>query len=298
MKNSRIAKPKKKTKSSEIFPNPMQQELAGLIEGTKEKAKEAKQNTQTIGKKIQSVIDEADLTLALLANIDPQYYEGLKDIWNSTYDQVSRINANLGQTMLSTTSASSTASISSTIISGAYINDGFRNVDEPEFKSAWVKFVFFANRPELRNEVTQLFKEYGFDKPQVVGDKSPLEHFEIAHEGFQNPIIENNPVSTSLIPMRECINSIIASLLKMRPTQEVTKNERAKIMSIGMQLKKDTLPQAAIDELADEWYSINNDFSNFKKKDVERTDWLARLNRGTSFLYSLLNGLDSTKLRK
>jgi len=120
----------------------------------------------------------------------------------------------------------------------------------------------------------------------------------IAHESFQKPVVASNPVSTSLIPMRECINSIIASLLRMRPIQEEAKSEKQKIVSIGRQLRKDILSSNVIDELAEEWFSINNDFSGFKKKDIERPEWLVRINRGTLFLYSLLNGLDSTKLKR
>ena len=98
--------------------------------------------------------------------------------------------------------------------------------------------------------------------------------------------------------MRECIDAVIASLLRMRSTQEEAKSERQKIISIGSQLKKDTLPIAVIDGLAEEWHSINRDFSGFKQKDIERAYWLVRLNRGTLFLYSLLNGLDLTKLKR
>jgi len=277
--------------------NPMEVEIAGLIESAKNKAQEAQENNHSIGEKLQLVIDEAEQILPLIPYLKPEIYESVKDIWSSVDDQMTHTNKDLKQFKFNLNSTAGSATVSSGIVTGAYINDGFYN-EASGFSETWVVFEAFASRPKLRDDVIELFKEFGFDVPQVPGDKSPQEQFTIAHESFQNPITVGNPVSTSLLPMRESIDTIIASLLRMRPTQEETKNERAKIISIGLQLKKENLPQNVVEELADEWHSLKKDLSGFKKKDAERTDWLARLNRGTSFLYSLLIGLDSRKLKR
>jgi len=49
------------------------------------------------------------------------------------------------------------------------------------------------------------------------GIKSPIEQFRIAQSAFKNPVQDNNPISASLIPMRESIKCTIDYLLKHRP---------------------------------------------------------------------------------
>ena len=62
---------------------------------------------------------------------------------------------------------------------------------------------------------------------------------------------------------------------------KVKKNQKAKVVSIGMQLKQDSLPDEIVNEWADEWHDLNTgDLSSSKRKDIDRQDWLYRLNRG------------------
>ena len=156
----------------------------------------------------------------------------------------------------------------------------------------------FVSRPSQKDDVIQLIKEFGLDIPHQPNEKSPLELFETAHEAFARPLTQDNPVSTSLIPLRECIGSVIQGLIFMRPSQEEASNWKKKIISIGKQLKKDSLPDEVVDELAEECHSLINDLSGFKTGDINREDWLIWLNRGTSFLNSLLKGLESSRLSR
>jgi hypothetical protein len=87
-------------------------------------------------------------------------------------------------------------------------------------------------------------------------------------------------------------------LLRMRPIQEEAKGWKNQILSICAQLKKDTLPEIVIQDLADQCFSLWNDLSGLKIADMRRDEWLVWLSRGTSFLTSLLKGLDSTKLAR
>jgi hypothetical protein len=289
---------KRKSRLPRTELRPMQQAIIAKMELAKSRALEAKRKIRRLDKKLQNIIDEADVTMPLVNNLKPSYYENLDGIWTSISDQVTVLDEDLKALNLNINSTTSSASTNTVTMSGVYINGGFQNMEEPSFKDHWVLFEEFASRPSLKNEVVQLFSDFGFDVPQAPGEKSPLEQFEIADTSFQNPVTEGNPVSTSLLPMRECIDTVVASLMRMRPHQEPAQGHRNKTISIGIQLKKTSLPQTIVEELADQWHSLHDDLSGSKKKNITRGDWLARLNGGTLFLHGLLNGLDMSKLRR
>ena len=288
---------KKKKKAETPIPlnHPTQVELANIIAKARKEAEEAIRRVQIVDRNLQSIIDEAKVTNPIIPYIQPQDIEGLINVWSSVANQVSVINMNLGAIQPSTDSSSGTALVSNTIISGAYTNNRLI-VDNPEFPSVWMPYVEFVSRPSQKDDVIQLLKEFGLETPHKTGEKSPLELFETAHEAFAKPITQDNPVSTSLIPLRGSIDNAVQSLILMRPHQEETGSWKKKIISIGKQLKKDSLPDEVINELAEECHSLIDDLSGFKTGDIERKDWLIWLNRGTSFLNSILKGLDSGKL--
>lgn len=286
---------KKNIKTTPKLIHPTQVELAEMLAKAKKEAEEAVYRVENIKRRLQEIIDEANVTNPVIPFIQPQDTEGLINIWSSVYNQVSRINTNLGNIYPSTDSASGTATISTATITRAYTNDRLIT-DNPDFPSVWKPYSEFVSRPSQKEGAIQLLKEFGLDIPNQENEKSSLELFETAHEAFVKPITRDNPVSTSLIPLRECIGSVVKGLISMRPTQEDAGSWKKKIISIGKQLKKDILPDDVIDELAEECHDLIDDLSNFKTGDIEREDWLIWLNRGTSFLNSLLKSLDSNKL--
>lgn len=154
-----------------------------------------------------------------------------------------------------------------------------------------------AQRIADKDEVISLMKLFKLDIA-LQGQKSSLELFIIAHDAFGSPVSDNNPVVTSLIPIRESINLMIDKLIKERPIQEQAGNERAKIISIGNQLKNDYLDENIIISWAEQWHSMNNqELSPSKNKEISRKEWQYRLNHSTIFIKSILEGLDVNKLR-
>jgi hypothetical protein len=290
-------KKKKNIKTTPKLIHPTQAELAEMLAKARKEAEEAIYRVEDIKGKLQEIIDEANVTSPVIPFIHPQDTESLINIWSSVYDQVSRINTGIGNIYPSTDSASGTATVSTTTITRVFTNNGLIS-DDPEFPSAWMPYVEFTSRPSQKDDTTQLLKDFGLDTPHKPNEKSPLELFETAHTAFAKPVTQDNPVSTSLIPLRGCIDNAVQSLLLMRPYQEETGGWKKKIISIGKQLKKDSLPDNVIDELAEECHSLINDLSGAKTGNISREDWLIWLNRGTSFLNSLLKGLDSSKLVK
>jgi hypothetical protein len=231
-------KKKRKAKAPIQLTHPTQVELAKMLAKARKEAEEALQRVHIIGGSLQATIDEANVTQTLTPYLQPQDTEGLINIWASVANQASKVNMDLDNIQPTTDAVNSTATVSTTIISGSYTNNRLYE-DNPEFQSAWLPYVEFISRPSQKDNTIQLLQEFGLDIPHQPNEKSPLELFETAHEAFARPIImENNPVSTSLIPLRGCIENSVQSLLLMRSRQEATKGWKRKIASIGKQLKK------------------------------------------------------------
>jgi hypothetical protein len=146
-------------------------------------------------------------------------------------------------------------------------------------------------------EVLSLMKELGLNRA-MKGQKSPTSLFITAHRAFRAPISQDNPVITSLIPIREAIRLVIDHLLKKRPNQEETKTERVKILSIAAHLKWNTIPQETVESWVQQWIDLGDLLSPAKEKDISREDWHFRLRQATLFLRGFLGGLDPDKVNR
>jgi len=153
------------------------------------------------------------------------------------------------------------------------------------------------NRPPHKEEVLNLVKEFGLDKT-MSGQKSVLQQFETAWAAYDRPVTSDSPINTSLLPMREAIESTISELLRSRPKQESTKNLKEKIISIGKQLACDGILVDNIQGWASKWYGLQNKLSESKNKDLPRDEWHKLLLEATLFLKELLLGLDISKFKK
>ena len=189
-----------------------------------------------------------------------------------------------------------------TVSSGAIFSQGLVGLrtiapKSDEFEDAVINLNNVISRYSNEDEVLNLLSEMDFD--QKIGDNdSPKVKFRFAHEAYKKPITSDNPAITSLIPMREAIRGVIDQLLKRRPTQEKAKNEHDKILSIGSQLKRDSISIGLVEAWAQQWIVILNHLSQAKEKNISRAEWLHQLRQATIFLKNLLNGLDPSKFRK
>ena len=117
-------------------------------------------------------------------------------------------------------------------------------------------------------------------------------------DAFKAPVDEYNPISTSLIPNREAIESSISRLLGQRRMQEETKNWYAKIFSIGRQLRRDGISTEIIEGLAHQWeFLLDKRLSPAKNQDITRGEWETRIEEVKVWFRSFLEALDSKKFR-
>jgi hypothetical protein len=279
--------------------HPSTNELRLIISTAKEKAENSQTTLGDISSRMQNVIDGANATLPLIAYMDTTNVEEVAVLWSEIAKQTEHSYHWLEGAYSSSDSASGTVSLSSTTISGIFSPKITPYSVDPDFHAAWIHYIDVANRPTLKADVINLIQTFHLDIAPT-GKKSPLELFRTAHQAFESPISKDNPVITSLVPMREAVESALDELLKLRPQQESTGSSHSKkILSIGAQLKKDFISDVVVQEWADQWHDISDkDLSASKRYHMTREEWSRKLIRATQFFHSFLTGLDPMKTRK
>lgn len=147
-----------------------------------------------------------------------------------------------------------------------------------------------------KSNALKLLNEFGLSTT-APGRKSPADLLEAACDAFERPVTQGSTASTSLIPMRECINSTVAALLQRRPKQELAKSHRDKILSIGRQTARSGITDWAINSMADRWEILSTELSSSKQKEVPREEWMTILRRAMVLLIEFLQSLDQTKMK-
>ena len=131
------------------------------------------------------------------------------------------------------------------------------------------------------------------------GKRSPLQQLETAYKAFEITFDTSTPSLTSLIPMRECILQIIDILLKNRKRQEKMTSTSRKVTSILIQLKRDSVSEKFIEDLAIQCKDIlDNRLSPSKNTTVTRLQW--QQSKGVSILWlkAFLSAIDPSKMRQ
>ncbi len=226
----RLIRGSKPEQARRNLPHPLHEGLSVTITNVQEDAKAAYEINQDIGQDLQSVIDSASNLKPLVNQIPAEHLEGMITLWSSVWDQTISIRDGLQEVQYDSDALGGTVSLTSVRATGIFSPDRFV-IDDPETQRSLDRFYSYTRRPELREEVRSLLLEFGFDKPQHPGDKSPLDLFDMAHDAFAKPIMSGNPSTTSLIPLRECIQAVIDELIARRPSQEPAGNQKAKIQS-------------------------------------------------------------------
>lgn len=279
--------------------NPATEQLRSTLADTKERAEQAQATLGKIGARLQTVIDHADATLPLVTYINPSNLEEINIIWDEVSKQTQHTYDWLEDAFSSTGTVSGTVSLTSATTSGILSTRIVPYSGDPAFRDAWNRYAEVSSRPTVKAEVVSFLKSFGLDV-LAPSKNSSLDLFQTAHQAYETPISQSNPVITSLIPMREAVETAIDELLRYRPQQEATGSSyRAKIKSIGSQLCKDMISDVVVQEWADQWHDISDkDLSASKRYRMTREEWSRRLNRATLLFHSFLSGLDPNKFRK
>lgn len=219
------------------------------------------------------------------------------DAWQIVNQQEDNILQHLAPISMPTASTSGTASAyaMTDFASPDTIIDFVRPDKQEEAQAAAQRLSAVIDRRGDKDRVLSLMRAYGLSRAPT-GQKSPEELFQTAWAAFGRPVSQSSPASTSLIPMRECINATVADLLRRRSKQERTKRSE-KVISIGTQMAHSTIPRSIIESLQNRHESITDELSAAKQRDFTREAWGELLRRATLFLRELLETVDPSKMR-
>jgi len=230
------------------------------------------------------------------SNID---WEDIIGSWQHVNEQQDCVLASVGSVSIEPVISSSGSRIAYAMIDFAKPGNLIQNVSiekQGEARAAAERLGQVIDRLGNKETVLSLLRQLGLASA-VPAKKSPTELFEIAWAAFEKPVTQNSPVVTSLIPMRECINGTIETLLRRRPKQEPAKAQYDKIVSIGSQVARDGVLPSDIQSLADRWTKLVDELSGSKQKEYSREEWRASLRRATLFFMEFLQSLDPTKMK-
>jgi hypothetical protein len=248
----------------------------------------------------QNIEDLARVTrIASNYYLPSNYLEELIDYWSITNLELDRALSSFDYEIEPViSSASGTAAYSSTdFYNPDEVIPTLNPLNQADAYVALTNLVEVSTRIGDKDEVVRLIIVLGLNQGSP-GSKSCLDQFTLAHSAFEMPVENTNPISTSLLPMRESIKLAIDYLLQRRPKQDKTRSEWNKIISIGSQLKYDTIPDAKVRVWAVQWNNLLNKYlSPSKKQDISRDDWWVRLNQSTLFLKGFLGGINPNRFK-
>jgi len=275
------------------------EDLQALIQNVRENALNLKAQFNASSASMQNVVDVADNLAPLIDYMPENGRRAVAELLSETSRGLDLMNDPAGRISALSATAGGTALMGGVVASGIFNSTKYNHSHTAEFSTGLERLNTLMSQPEYKELVITLLHDFHLDHAHP-GKKSPLELFEIAHYAFENPISTNNPTITSLIPMREAIQSTIDELIRLRPTQKPTGSSiNKKFKAIFEQLAKDRISETIVQELVDQWQDINdNDLSAAKRHKITREEWIQKLSRATVFLYSLLSYLDVSKLRK
>ena len=248
----------------------------------------------------QSIVDWAGLTREAAASIsDPAATRDLTAAWERTNAAALYLNIRLASVVTLVTSTADASNVSSllNIYPTAGTIQGYPLVGY-KTSGPLERMHELANRNDQQEAVAGLLEVLGFRRA-VSGQLSACDHFETAHRAFSVGVAAANDATTWLIPIRECILTVLSRLLARRGTQEEAKGTVEKVLSIGRQLGWTELAASHFDLLAHECKRILDDeLSPSKQKAHPRLQSASILFAATLWLKSFLSSIDPEKINK
>lgn len=265
---------------------------------TKAKSQEVKKQSQEIGSSAQQINDLASSAIDVI-RLKPQNVD-----YEDLIDRTEQINRQLDSAAIELTNVDASllyaAVAANTVMSSVMISASFGpDASERRIEQTTVvdRLRQVVARVGQKEQLVPLMQRFGLDRPHP-GNRSPIEQLDTAWAAFSNPVTPNSPASTSLVPMRECIEESILLLLSRRPRVETASSWGSKIRSIANQLSRDALSQDEIQSLVNDWQSLEQLLSASKRNAVTRENWQDIFRKANSFLYEFLLALEPNKMRK
>jgi len=246
----------------------------------------------------QYIADLADASDQVLKNVDPSGFnwESYASDWQYLSEQQDKILGGMAASVQSMASANTASYSMADFATANNVLPFVPSRRQNETRESVQRLSNVLTRRTQKDAVLALLNQYGF-AGVVANQQSPTDLFETAWAAFEKPVTASSSASTSLIPMRECVNVTIAALLRRRPKQERAKSEADKILSICDQLFAASISRSAMESLARRWPILNDELSSAKQKSYTREECERLLRKSTFFLGELLESLDRSKIK-
>jgi hypothetical protein len=167
---------------------------------------------------------------------------------------------------------------------------------EPTILAAKTEFGHILDELPLMNDVISSMMRLGL---MAYGSKRPAaDLLTDAHNALECPQTVNATGALPvLISLRECIESVLAELIRRRPKQEPAAKSSEKIVSIGKHCGRDSLPADFFTRLGADCSDLLSRLSGKKQASMPRPQIRQEFNEGLVFLKAFLESIDEAKLR-
>lgn len=275
-------------------------ELLSIIKDSGEKSRIIVEKSREIGKIGQYVSDLADVSAKAIDCVTASGIDFQPKIkfWAYLNENLSDISRGMEQITISV--ASSSASTATSCMLDVIDPESFVQCALPgreaDARDASINLGRVIDKLAEKSIALELLKKFGLTTKEH-GNHSPTELLGTACAAFEVPAMQECTASTSLIPMRECMNMVLSLLLPRRPKQEPAKSHKDKVLSIVKQSKHTGISDRAIESMADRWEELANRLSGYKQKNVSRKQWMEILRYAMVLLIEFLQSLDQTKMK-
>ena len=141
------------------------------------------------------------------------------------------------------------------------------------------------------NSIKESLDRLGISKDDK-DHKSSYRHLEDANAALG----QNVSVISTLIPLRESINTTLADLIRRQP-QEKTGSISKKLVSLGRNCGFDGLDEAHFQRLAKRGEEVMDKLSDAKSANLKREEIIQVFNEGQTFFDAFLKSIDEKKLK-
>ncbi|MGH2359081.1 MAG: hypothetical protein ACRDGM_00840 [bacterium] len=148
----------------------------------------------------------------------------------------------------------------------------------------------------LLEQAASAMRRLGLDTP-AGNRRTPLQLLSEAQGALEQPSVQAGGPASALIPLRECLDSTIAELLRRRRSQEPAPKMRDKLASLGRHCARPGLPTDHIERQATDAVRLLNDLSDAKQAVMPRQRQTELFHRGLLVLNALLESIDEALLR-
>lgn len=225
------------------------------------------------------------------AVLDTQSWARMTSGWESHKD-ASKALFSVFVSSTHTSSTSATASLGTTLA----FTTAMPWMNEPSVKPHLAALDSTLHRAAKVADARLQLQTFGLNAA-LTGLRSPLALLNEAEAARTRPSTGQSQPTSILLPLRECIESSLAALLRRVPNQSPTGKTAAKVELIGSQCGKSGLAAYHFHNLGIDCGNLIKDLSGAKQADLPEKRTNSLYDAGVLFIIGFLSSLEVSKLK-